>query len=192
MLWGRAGRAELAGMRSCLVPTTPRTQDTPGLTNVLEVQVVIEKLILLEVRVLGGVDVVLNVILDLADGVHQDGVIVQHAQDGLQHAHMVAVLLNVPLQALYPVLLLLASPGPGSGAAGRRLTLLPHRTRPQSPTPVETRGSTRAPPSAGSMQSAHPEPSGTPQLPSDTPISLERTWKSLCLPTTCGPCVCLI
>jgi hypothetical protein len=30
---------------------------------------------------------------------------------------VVAVLLNVPLQALNPVLLLLASPGPGSGAA---------------------------------------------------------------------------
>lgn len=109
----------------------PPPQACTALTNVLEVQVVVEELVLLEVRVLGGVHVVLDVVLDLADGVHQDGVVVQHAQDGLQHPHVVAVFLDVPLQALNPVLLLLASPGPGSGAAGPSGPL-PHRARPQS------------------------------------------------------------
>ena len=72
-------------------------QACAALTNVLEVQVIVEELVLLEVGVLGRVHVVFDIVFDLTDGIHQDGVIVQHTQDGLQHTHVVTVLLNVPL-----------------------------------------------------------------------------------------------
>ena len=153
----------------------PQPQACPVLTNVLEVQVVVEELVLLEVGVLGRVHVVLHIILDLADGVHQDGVVVQHTQDGLQHPHVVAMLLDVPLQALDPVLLLLASPGPGSGAAGPSGP--PPPQRPASvPGPVETPG---PPPALPSPQGQHAPPSrrslegqgepGVPAAPGNRP-----------------------
>ena len=142
MLWGRGEGVSRWGRPPTRPPPPFARRPSPGLTNVLEVQVVVEELVLLEVGVLGRVHVVLDVVLDLADGVHEDGVVVQHAQDGLQHAHVVAVLLDVPLQALDPVLLLLASPGPGSGAAGPALPLLP----PQNPSSV-------------------PDPGGDPEAP---------------------------
>ena len=123
------GGRRVSGQPPHRAPLPPQAH--AALTNVLEVQVIVEELVLLEVGVLGRVHIVLDVVFDLADGVHQDGVIVQHAQDGLQHTHMVTVLLDVPLQALDPVLLLLASPGRLRG--GRALG--PHRAWPQSPGP---------------------------------------------------------
>ena len=153
----------------------PPPQACTVLTNVLEVQVVVEELVLLEVGVLGRVHVVLDVVLDLADGVHQDGVVVQHAQDGLQHPHVVAMLLDVPLQALNPVLLLLASPGPGSGASG------PSGPAPEpslSPWARGDPGPASSPPKpAGAACTSQPkmagngrESQGSPQLPATGPI----------------------
>lgn len=76
MLWG-PGRGALSWLGTLLpVPHRPALAGTPGLTNVLEVQVVVEELVLLEVGVLGGINVVLDIVLDLADGVHQDGVVI--------------------------------------------------------------------------------------------------------------------
>lgn len=153
----------------------PPPQACTALTNVLEVQVVVEELILLEVGVLGRVHIVLDVVLDLADGVHQDGVVVQHAQDGLQHPHVVAMLLDVPLQALDPVLLLLASPGPGSGAAGPG-----GPPPPQSPASVP--GPASGPPEpTGAARASQPEitgngreSQGSPQLLATGPIPPTR------------------
>lgn len=154
------------------LPSPPPPQHPRGLTNVLEVQVIVEKLVLLEVGVLRRVHVVLDVVLDLADGVHQDGVVVQHAQDGLEHAHVVAVLLDVALQALDPVLLLLASPGQAQG-----------RQEPQTPqnpdlTPLRVCPSGNPDP-AGLGPTCTPAPLNSTAPPSDPPASAASSTPQL-------------
>ena len=90
----------------CLDAHTHSHTHTHTLTDLLQVQVIIEELVLLKVGVLAGVQVVLHIVLDLADGVHLYGIVVQHAQDGLHHEDVVTMPLDHPLQFVYPVLFL--------------------------------------------------------------------------------------
>ena len=77
------------------------------LVDVLELEILVDELVLLEVRILRRLHVVVHIVLNTFHLIHVDCTVVQHPHQRLQLVYVVLVLVYGGLQLLYSLLLVL-------------------------------------------------------------------------------------